>query len=130
MVVDVNDSVGDFTIYLPLSLSEDILGQLDICSLSSASQVSRTWNELISESDYIWRIIYKSLTGTEDYLALNAMSYKTLAIQRYITLKNKAKWLNGSFSNINSYKDLKNMPSQCKFSKTDWEDILQCELNR
>jgi len=60
----------------------------------------------------------------------NASFFKLLVERSYIAAKRKKKWLSGAFSAITSYKDFEKTNSVGQFSKEEWGEILQNELER
>lgn len=50
----------DFLSLLPIELSLNIVGRLDVKSLCSAAQVSRKWRQIIDSSERVWKNLFDS----------------------------------------------------------------------
>ena len=51
-------------------------------------------------------------------------------MKHYSLHRKKQNWIFGKFSVITSYEEQQNLKPICNFSKNDWGDILQIELER
>ncbi|XP_023588885.1 F-box only protein 48 isoform X2 [Trichechus manatus latirostris] len=127
------ESRNNFVELLPPEVTLNIFHQLDIQSLCRASMACRSWNDMIKNSDSLWKphcltvraVCQREIDGDLE----SGYSWRVILLRNYQKSKVKHEWLSGRYSNICSPISL---PEKIMYpmDADTWGEILEAELER
>ncbi|XP_069464460.1 F-box only protein 48 [Ambystoma mexicanum] len=127
------EHIQDFVAIIPPEISYKIFSELDIRSLCMAAVTCRSWNEIIDNSDHLWKnhcLTVRAVCQREiDCDRGSGYSWKVTLIRNYRKCTVKNAWLSGKYSNIQSFSVLQEK-SMCPMDAETWGEILEAELER
>lgn len=124
--------LDNFLQILPPELALQILSAVDIESLCTASQTCRNWNDVIKNTDYLWKMLcHLHCEDWEDIEEDRAsgFTWKETFQRNFRHHAIRRKWLRGDFSQFNSYQELPGRV-MCIMDQQTWGQILDLELKR
>ncbi|MBN3320353.1 FBX48 protein, partial [Atractosteus spatula] len=123
----------NFAEILPPEISLEIFSKLDVKSLCSAAVTCKLWNNIIENSDHLWRnhcLTVRAICQREvDEDRGDGFSWKVTLVRNYWKGCVKREWLSGRYSNIRSSHELPNK-SMYPLDAETWGKILEAELER
>ncbi|XP_007938328.1 F-box only protein 48 [Orycteropus afer afer] len=127
------ESQNNYFELLPPEVTLNIFRQLNIQSLCRASMACRSWNDMIRNSDSLWKphcltvraVCQREIDGDLE----DGYSWRVTLLRNYQKSKVKYKWLSGRYSNICSPISL---PEKIMYpmDADTWGEILEAELER
>ncbi|XP_792991.1 F-box only protein 48 [Strongylocentrotus purpuratus] len=123
---------NNFLKTLPPELSLYILSIVDIESLCAASQTCKNWNNVIENTDYLWKLLCE--LNCEDWTDVvedraSGYSWKETLQRNFKHHAIRRKWIRGDFSSFKSYEDLPGR-IMCIMDRHQWGQIFEHELSR
>ncbi|XP_006863061.1 PREDICTED: F-box only protein 48 [Chrysochloris asiatica] len=127
------ESENNYFEQLPPEVILNIFGQLDIQSMCRASMTCRSWNDVIRNSDFLWKphcLAVRTVCQREvDEDLKSGHSWRVTLLRNYQKSKVKREWLSGRYSNICSPISLPEKTMHPMDADT-WGEILEVELER
>nr|XP_006824612.1 PREDICTED: F-box only protein 48-like [Saccoglossus kowalevskii] len=117
---------------LPMEICMEIALKMDASTLCYMSQTCKSWNNAIGNTEWLWRLLCLKLIDDQMYVQkdrLQGFSWKNTFIRNYGYNAIKRHWLDGTYSNINSYHDLPTK-CMCPMDLETWGQVLELELCR
>ncbi|KAG8510141.1 F-box only protein 48 [Galemys pyrenaicus] len=130
---DNRENQSNYFELLPVEITCYIFCLLDIPGLCRASETCQDWNDLIMNTDFIWKGPCLTLQSVCPKEVKNDVekgySLKETVQRNYRKSQVKHKWLSGHFSNLHSSVSL---PEEimCQMDADTWALILEAELTR
>ncbi|XP_077138670.1 F-box only protein 48 [Ranitomeya variabilis] len=117
---------------LPPEMILEILKYLDLDDLLTIKQTCRRFNQLVEYNDGVWRrhcLQMRTVCPSEiDEDQKQGRTWQEIVQRNYKSVI-KQKWMDGTFSNIDSYEKLP-PKTMCPLRAESWGEILEAELAR
>ncbi|XP_075194173.1 F-box only protein 48 [Anomaloglossus baeobatrachus] len=118
---------------LPLEMILEILKHLSLDDLLAIKQTCKHFNQILEDNDWIWRphcLRLRTVCQSEiDEDRKQGHTWQEIVQRNYSKCVIKRKWMDGTFSNIESYEKLP-PKTMCPLSAASWGEMLEAELTR
>lgn len=120
----------DFVKTLPTEITLKIFETMDVKSLCKASQVSRSWRNLINNCDLLWRLKCQKFDKKDvESDVKEGLRWRAILIRNYGANGVRRRWEKGLFSWPKSFEELPG-DHLCPMNAEIWGNILEIEMNR